>query len=77
MDSSKRVAFYSVIFNIFLVALKYLLAYLSGSLALIAEVIHSLSDVIASMAIFIGIKISKRRSPAFPDFHPRLGFIFP
>ena len=66
METSEKVALFSILVNVFLVIFKYVLAKISGSLALVADAVHSLSDVISSGAILIGIKISKRRSSSFP-----------
>jgi len=66
MEKSERTFLFSVAMNIILFFLKYFLGVFSGSLALIADSIHSISDVIGSVAVFIGLKISKRRSKAFP-----------
>ncbi len=66
METSEKIALYAVVFNLGLVAFKTLLSWYSGSLALTAEVIHSLTDVITSAAILVGIKLSKRRSASFP-----------
>ena len=66
MDKSEQIAIASVAINILLVVLKYALAILSGSVALIADAIHSLSDVISAATVLIGIRISKRKSEAFP-----------
>ena len=66
METSEKVALFSILVNVFLVILKYVLAKVSGSLALVADAIHSLSDVVASVTILIGIKISKRQSSSFP-----------
>lgn len=66
MERSERTSLFSVGMNIILFFLKYFLGVFSGSLALIADSIHSISDVIGSVAVFIGLKISKRKSKAFP-----------
>jgi len=60
------VALLSVGFNTLLVLLKYGLSILSGSIALRADAFHSLVDVLASLGIFAGIKISERKSSIFP-----------
>ena len=49
-----------------LVGIKCSLALLSGSVALIADAIHSASDVISSATVFAGIRIPKRKSKNFP-----------
>ena len=44
----------------FLAVVKYLIGILSGSIALIADAIHSLTDVISSIGVLIGLRISSR-----------------
>jgi len=66
METSERVAWLSIIFNLLLVGIKAGLALLSGSIAVRADALHSLTDVLSSVFILIGIKISKRSSRAFP-----------
>jgi cation diffusion facilitator family transporter len=61
-----RVALYSLLFNLVLVGAKLLLSALSGSLALRADAVHTLVDVLASLALILGLKISERRSESFP-----------
>jgi cation diffusion facilitator family transporter len=61
-----RVALYSLLFNLALVAAKLILSALSGSLALRADAIHSTVDVMASLALILGVKISERKSESFP-----------
>ena len=60
------VALLSAGFNVLLVLLKYGLSILSGSIALRADAFHSLVDVLASLGIFVGIKISEQKSSTFP-----------
>jgi cation diffusion facilitator family transporter len=66
METSERVAWLSIIFNLLLVGIKAGLALLSGSIAVRADALHSLTDVLSSVFILIGIKISKRSSRVFP-----------
>lgn len=61
-----RVAFYSLLFNLSLVVAKLILSSLSGSLALRADAVHSTVDVLASLALILGVKISERKSESFP-----------
>ena len=65
-EKSEKLACYSIVLSVFLVGFKYLLGTLSGSMALIADAVHSFADVISSFAVFIGIRLSKRKSRAFP-----------
>lgn len=66
IEKSERASLFSVLVNISLFLIKYFLGIFSGSLALIADSIHSISDVIGSMTLFIGLKIAKRKSKVFP-----------
>ena len=66
MEASERTAWLSIGTNAALVGLKAVLAVLSGSLAIKADAIHSLSDVFSSLVILAGIKISGRQSRQFP-----------
>ncbi|MEG3072010.1 MAG: cation diffusion facilitator family transporter [Candidatus Syntrophopropionicum ammoniitolerans] len=63
---SARVALYSILLNLTIMLGKGFLAFLSGSTALLAETIHSASDLVASFATFIGIRISHLKGKAFP-----------
>ena len=42
------------------------MAWFSGSSALLADKIHGFSDTFASLPVFVGIWLSKRKSEAFP-----------
>jgi cation diffusion facilitator family transporter len=64
--SVTRVAAYSLLINIGLVAAKFILSNLAGSLALRADAVHSLVDVFASIALILGLVISGRKSKNFP-----------
>jgi cation diffusion facilitator family transporter len=66
LERSEKAAFLSIILNTSLTLIKYILASLSGSVALMADAIHSLTDVISSASVLMGIKLSKRRSKTFP-----------
>jgi cation diffusion facilitator family transporter len=57
--TSERVGWISIITNIFLFVIKYWVGLVSGSLALMADAWHTLSDSISSIAVIIGLKISK------------------
>ncbi|MBW2284833.1 MAG: cation diffusion facilitator family transporter [Deltaproteobacteria bacterium] len=66
MEQSEKIGAYSIAVNVILVLIKGVLSYLSGSVALTADAIHSLTDVISSATVLAGIKISKRKSKRFP-----------
>jgi len=67
-DRQSTAALVSVGVNLLLVLLKLLLAMLSGSLALLADAFHSGSDAVVSLIVFLGFKISDKKTIA-----PRLG----
>ena len=56
----------AIIINCFLFVIKAVAAFATGSIALKAETVHTLSDVIASLTIFLGLKIAKRKTKKFP-----------
>lgn len=61
LKKGEKAAKYSTYANIFLMLMKGVVGLLSGSLALIADAIHSLVDILASFAVFIGLKLSQRK----------------
>lgn len=66
MDISRKTAWLSVLINSILTIIKLLLAFQTGSLAIKADAIHSLSDIVSSLIIVAGITISQRSSKGFP-----------
>lgn len=67
MHGHAKVAIYSCLVNFVLMVVKYWLGTISGSLALRADAIHSLADVISSFTIFAGIVIADRKTKTFPE----------
>jgi cation diffusion facilitator family transporter len=59
-------AWASIGVNVFLSLLNLGIAFASGSLAVAAELVHNLTDLVSSIAVLAGIRISERRSRAFP-----------
>jgi cation diffusion facilitator family transporter len=59
-------AWASIAVNVFLVGLNLAVAAASGSLAVAAEMVHNVVDLVAAVAVLGGIKISERKSRAFP-----------
>ncbi|MCK4890583.1 MAG: cation transporter, partial [Candidatus Aminicenantes bacterium] len=53
--------FVSIIINILLFILKYWAGIVSGSIALIADAWHTLSDSISSLILIAGVKLSSRK----------------
>jgi cation diffusion facilitator family transporter len=56
----------SLTLNLFLSILKLVVGLITNSLGLIAEAIHSFSDLIASVISFISVKITVKKSKDFP-----------
>jgi len=65
-DDGRKIAAFSSVLNLFLTGVKGYLALLTGSKALLAETVHSLTDVVGSLAVWSGIILSRRQSPSFP-----------
>jgi cation diffusion facilitator family transporter len=63
---TERVGWYSIGINIFLTLLNLAISLASGSLAVAAEMIHNLVDLMASVAVLVGLKLSQRKSSDFP-----------
>ncbi len=66
MNRKEKVVLLGTFVNIFLATFKLAVGFVSGSIGLIADGIHSSSDIIASVALFLGVKLSSRKSKRFP-----------
>lgn len=62
----ERVGCYSFFVNLGLAGFVGTLAYLSGSLAIAASSVDAATDCIASLAVWVGLKLSTRKTRAFP-----------
>jgi len=62
----ERWGWYSIGINLLLSALNLAIAAASGSLAVAAEMVHNVVDLVASVAVLLGLKLSQRRSKEFP-----------
>jgi cation diffusion facilitator family transporter len=65
-EESIKIAAYSTMVNAALVLPKGLLAMHTGSDAVLAETIHSITDLIGSLSVLAGIALSKKKLPSFP-----------
>jgi len=61
-----QVVLYAFILNIGLVILKATIAFFAGSLAIAASAVDSATDSVASLAVLFGLKLSTRKTKAFP-----------
>lgn len=66
MEASERLALASVAVNLLVTGLKYFLGVFSGSLALLADAVHSTADLVSSAFIWAGIRLSRRKTKQFP-----------
>jgi cation diffusion facilitator family transporter len=66
MDTREKVAVLSILINTSLAVLKLVLGTISGSVAIVADGIHSTSDIVSSIAVLVGLKLSQRKSKNFP-----------
>ncbi len=64
--TKQKISIFSISINLFLSIIKTIGGIFSGSAALIADGIHSLSDLAASLSVFVGITISNKKSKKFP-----------
>jgi cation diffusion facilitator family transporter len=63
----KKISLYSIGINATLALIKVVGGMISGSAALTADGIHSLSDLAASLSVYVGIVISNKKSELFPQ----------
>jgi cation diffusion facilitator family transporter len=61
LKKGEKAAKYSAIANLSLAIIKGIVGVLSGSIALLADSVHSFSDIFASLAVYIGLKLSRRK----------------
>lgn len=62
----ERWGWYSLLVNVVLVSLHGMIAAASGSLAVGAEVVHNLLDLLGAAAVLAGIRLAGRKSRRFP-----------
>jgi cation diffusion facilitator family transporter len=61
-----KISIFSILINALLSLIKIVGGKFSGSAALMADGVHSLSDLAASLSVYAGIIISNKKSEAFP-----------
>lgn len=62
----ERWGWYSIGINVLLAALNFVIALASGSLAVRAEMVHNLVDLLTAVGVLIGLKLATRKTRAFP-----------
>lgn len=66
MEQGEKTALLAVAMNFVIFAVKYASASATGSVALKAEAFHTFADFVASLTVFAGLKIAKRKTKSFP-----------
>jgi len=64
--SVERWAWCSIAVNVLLAAVHGTIAGASGSLAVTAELIHNLADLLTAVAVLVGLRLASRHSETFP-----------
>ncbi len=72
MGKAEEVTILGIILNLILFAAKLFAGLMSGSLAILSDASNSLMDALASVGIFLAVKISRKRADhAYPFGHHR------
>jgi len=66
MEKSEKIALQSILIAFLIFGIKLIAAIITGSIALKAEAFHTLTDFIASLTVYAGLKIAKRKTKSFP-----------
>ncbi len=72
IEKGKKVMVISAILTLFIAVLKGIVGYVSGSVALVADALHSLSDVLGPIAVYFGLKLAQKEpNSRFPYGYSR------
>ncbi|MBN1941403.1 MAG: cation diffusion facilitator family transporter [Candidatus Diapherotrites archaeon] len=66
MNRLEKTAIISSAGNALIAAIKFFAGVTFGSIALVADAIHSFTDIITSIAVFFGIRFSEKKTKKFP-----------
>ncbi|MGQ4833859.1 MAG: cation diffusion facilitator family transporter [Candidatus Asgardarchaeia archaeon] len=67
---AQTILYASILVNIFLTLIKWMVGVLSGSIALLADAVHSFTDIFATVAVLFGLWLMRRK----PSEHFPYGF---
>lgn len=71
--TAMKVSIVSIVSNVFLTIIKFIAGFVSHSGAMISDAVHSLSDVLSTFVVIIGVKLSnKKPDKEHPYGHERL-----
>lgn len=74
---ANKVSVVSIVWNVILSAVKFIVGMISNSAALISDSLHSLSDVLSTFAVIAGVNIAARTADdGHPYGHERMESIF-
>lgn len=74
---ANKVSIITIIINLALSLLKFVVGFIGNSQALISDAVHSASDVVSTVAVMFGINMSAKKSDsAHPYGHERIECIF-
>ncbi len=62
----ERVGWMSMGVNVLLISLNILMGWFSGSMALLAEALHNFVDMVGSVGVIAGLRLSRKKSDDFP-----------
>jgi len=62
MRKSKKITIWNIVLNSVLFFAKIIVGFISGSLAVLSDAFNSLIDIVASIAIFIAVKVSHQKA---------------
>ncbi|MCJ7777067.1 MAG: cation diffusion facilitator family transporter [Sedimentisphaerales bacterium] len=57
----RRVTYLSIVANVFLIAGKFIVGLITGSLSLLADAIHSVSDMLTDIAVLLGLYFGSKK----------------
>ena len=58
----RKASILGIIFNIFLLIIKAIIGFVSGSMAMVADAFNSAGDIIASLMTFIGNRVASKKA---------------
>ncbi|HLP57219.1 MAG TPA: cation transporter, partial [Candidatus Deferrimicrobium sp.] len=67
-NSSKSVIFAAFLANMFIALVKFIVAFITRSAAMLAEAIHSLADTFNQVLLLVGIKKGQREPDSLHPF---------
>lgn len=74
---ANKVSIITIISNLLLSALKFVIGFMGNSQALVSDAVHSASDVVSTVAVMVGINMSAKKSDSdHPYGHERIECIF-